>query len=431
MFRKHPVRSVSIYIVATLFLLYEMALQVSPSVMTSDLMSAFAIGAGKLGIMSSFYYYSYAIMQVPAGLLHDRFGPRRLITFSAITCALGAFFFGSTTAFASAAMGRFLMGIGSAFAFIGVLVVAARWFDKRHFALLVGVGQFLAAMGALGGELPLAYAIDKLGWRFSMLILAVIGGAVAVLAAFVIRDYPPEVTPHHKQEDGLRLMQKIKEILAQKQTYAIGAFAFCSWGPVIAIAALWGVPFLMRLHNLTNTQAAFGVSMLWVGVAISSPFWGWISDHLGKRTTPLQLCSGIGLIASILFIYVTHMPYWATSVILFFLGVAGAGQVVTFALVRENNRPSMTGAAVGLNNMAVVAGGAIFQPLVGWLLYLLWDGVKASGVPVYTVANYQTALIIIPICFLAAFVVSIFYIRETYCRSRFEKKGKAHGKRSA
>ncbi|MCB1117085.1 MAG: MFS transporter [Chlamydiia bacterium] len=425
MFKAHPIRSISIYVVATLFLVYEMALQVSPSVMTESLMSAFAIGAGKLGIMASFYYYSYAIMQVPAGLLHDRFGPRRLITFSAILCALGAFFFGSTTAFAPAAMGRFLMGVGSAFAFIGVLVVTARWFDKRYFALLVGVGQFLAAVGALGGELPLAYAVDHLGWRASMLLLALIGGVVALLAVFIIRNYPPEVVPHHKQEDGLRLIVKIKEILTHGQTYAICAFAFCAWGPVLAIAALWGVPYLMVLHGIENTQAAFAISMLWVGVAISSPFWGWISDHLGRRNLPLQICSSIGLVASIFLIYVTTVPFWGTCVLLLLIGVAGAGQIVTFALVRENNRPSMTGAAVGLNNMAVVAGGALFQPLVGWLLYLFWNGATRAGIPTYTVGNYQIALAIVPICFLVALLISLFYIRETFCKSRFEHKRKA------
>lgn len=425
MFKSHPVRSISIYIVATLFLVYEMALQVSPSVMTENLMSAFSIGAGKLGLMASFYYYSYAIMQVPAGLLHDRFGPRRLIAFSALLCAIGAFFFGSTTAFAPAAMGRFLMGIGSAFAFIGVLVVAARWFDRRYFALLVGIGQFLAAIGALGGELPLAYAVDHLGWRASMLLLALIGGVVALLAIFVIRNYPPGVVPHHKREDGLRLIEKIKEILTHKQTYAIGAYAFCAWGPVLAIAALWGVPFLIALHGIENTQAAFAISMLWIGVAISSPFWGWVSDHLGRRNLPLQICSVIGLVTSILLIYVPSVPFWGTCVVLFLIGVAGAGQIVTFALVRENNRPSMTGAAVGLNNMAVVAGGALFQPLVGWLLYLFWDGSSYTGVPVYTLGNYQMALAIVPACFLAALLISIFYIRETFCKSRFERKRKA------
>ena len=425
MFKSHPVRSISIYIVATLFLVYEMALQVSPSVMTENLMSAFSIGAGKLGLMASFYYYSYAIMQVPAGLLHDRFGPRRLIAFSALLCAIGAFFFGSTTAFAPAAMGRFLMGIGSAFAFIGVLVVAARWFDRRYFALLVGIGQFLAAIGALGGELPLAYAVDHLGWRASMLLLALIGGVVALLAIFVIRNYPPGVVPHHKREDGLRLIEKIKEILTHKQTYAIGAYAFCAWGPVLAIAALWGVPFLIALHGIENTQAAFAISMLWIGVAISSPFWGWVSDHLGRRNLPLQICSVIGLVTSILLIYVPSVPFWGTCVVLFLIGVAGAGQIVTFALVRENNRPSMTGAAVGLNNMAVVAGGALFQPLVGWLLYLFWDGSSCTGVPVYTLGNYQMALAIVPACFLAALLISIFYIRETFCKSRFERKRKA------
>lgn len=424
MISKHPVRAISIYVVATLFLCYEMALQVSPGVMADFLMLDFAIGAGKLGVMASFYYYSYALMQIPAGLLHDRFGPRRLITFSALICGIGSFVFGATLTVTNAAMGRFLMGVGSAFAFIGVIVLVARWFDKKHFATLVGLGQFLAAVGALGGELPLAYAVDAIGWRAMMVVLAILGVIVAGIAIVVIRDYPPEVIPHHKIDDELRLYDKIKEILKHGQTWAIGAYAFFTWAPVIAIAALWGVPYMMELHHLSNTQAAFAVSMIWIGVAIASPLWGWISDRIGKRVLPLQVCSILGLTSSIFLVYVQSMPYPLTCFMLLLFGIGGAGQVVTFALVRENNRPSMTGAAVGLNNMAVVAGGAILQPIIGWFLFVFWDGARLHNLPYYTIGNYEIALTIVPFCFLVSVIISLFYLRETNCHFRFDKRRK-------
>jgi len=181
--RNSPI-GVIIYILAALFLFYEMALQVSPSVMTFDLMKDLKLDAKSLGIMSACYFYSYTLMQIPAGLLFDRFGPRILLTCATIVIAAGGFFFGMTTTPYLAAAGRFLMGIGSAFAFIGVLTVAARWFSAKYFAFLVGIAQFLAAMGAMGGELPLAGSVNTFGWRWTINALAIGGLFLAVIIAF-------------------------------------------------------------------------------------------------------------------------------------------------------------------------------------------------------------------------------------------------------
>ena len=140
-----------ILILASLFLLFEMALQVSPSIMTNQLMSEFKIHADVLGVMASCYFYSYTLMQIPSGLFYDHFGPRLLISLACAVCSLGAFFFGLSQSVILLGMGRFLLGIGSAFAFVGVLAVAARWFAPTLFALFAGMTQFLAGIGAMCG----------------------------------------------------------------------------------------------------------------------------------------------------------------------------------------------------------------------------------------------------------------------------------------
>ncbi len=111
---------------AAFFYLYEFILQVSPGVMTTALMRDFQVDAAVLGTTSAFYFYAYAPMQIPAGLLFDRYGPRLLITLALLICALGAFFFGMTTNLAFASAGRFFMGVGSAFSFIGILILISR-----------------------------------------------------------------------------------------------------------------------------------------------------------------------------------------------------------------------------------------------------------------------------------------------------------------
>ena len=145
-----PAKSYLVFTLVSLFLFYEMGVQVSPSVMAAELMSAFHINAMGLGLMSAFYFYSYTGMQIPAGMLLDRFGVRHIVATALLVCAVGAALFGMTHSMAWGSIARVLMGFGSAFAFVSVLAVADRWFDRKYFAMLAGLAQFFAALGAIG-----------------------------------------------------------------------------------------------------------------------------------------------------------------------------------------------------------------------------------------------------------------------------------------
>src|SRR3990167_721554 len=178
-----------IFLLAASFYLYEYILQVAPSVMADSMMQAFHVSAAGYGVISACYFYAYAPMQLPAGILFDRYGPRSLMTFALLLCAAGSLFFASTNQLITAGLGRFLIGIGSAFSFIGVLVLISRWFRPRQFAVLAGIAQLMSSIGAIFGEMPLAKLVDYVGWRMSSFILAFVGVALSALIWFVIRDY--------------------------------------------------------------------------------------------------------------------------------------------------------------------------------------------------------------------------------------------------
>lgn len=418
MHRDHRILGIFIYTLMTLFLLFEMALQVSPSVMTVSLMHDFNIGAATLGVMASFYFYSYTLMQIPVGLLYDRYSARGLITFAAIICTIGSFFFAFTHHVVWAGLGRFMMGIGSAFAFVGVLIVAARWFPRRYFAFLVGIAQFLAAMGALCGELPIAALLNHVIWRVVMVLFGMIGLVMTVLCFMIVRDNPYNNRHIPKRH---HLKQELKEIVRSAQTWWIALYAFCGWGPIAVFAALWGVPYLAVRFQVPTTQAALAMALVWIGVGVMSPILGWFSDKLGHRCILLRLTSFIGLLSALALFYLPGISFGLSFVFLLGIGIAASGQILTFALVKDNNRPTTTGTAIGMNNMAVVAGGAIFQPLVGLLLHLSWDHkMGGDGVPLYTVENYHLGLMIVPLCFLVGLIVSLFFIKETYCQSKYD-----------
>ena len=157
------------------------------------------------------------------------------------------------------------------------------------------------------------------------------------------------------------------------------------------------------------------MTMTWLGVAVGSPLLGWLSDQIQRRTILLSINSLLGLVAILLVIYYPSMGYGWLYLWLFVFGFAAGAQSLTFAIVKDNNPKYRVGTAMGVNNVLVVCGGFIFQPLVGFLLRLFWDGTMLNDVPAYSVQNFQFALCVVPICFAVGLILALFAIRETYC----------------
>lgn len=422
-FVKHSIwLSIFICGLAALFYLYEFILQVSPGVMTNELMHDLTLNAAGLGFMSSCYYYAYASMQMPAGFLYDSLGPRRVVTAAIFVCSIGAIIFGMANTMAIASFGRLMMGAGSAFAFIGALVLISRWFDTKYFAILAGITQTLSSVGAVIGGGPLASSVEHYGWRHTILFVGAVGFILCIAFAIFVRNYPKgsQIQTREKLAEG-EFISNLKRICTNSQSWLTAIYAFCSWAPITVFAALWGVPYMMSAYHLSATKASFAVSLIWVGIGVASPILGWLSDRMGSRNKPLSYVSILGVVSTVIIIFVPHVPFSLMLCMLFLFGCAAGGQALSFAVVKDNNHTSVVGTAVGLNNMAVVVGGAIFQPLVGVLLQAHWTGKIVKGIHYYSVTNYQTALSIIPVCYLVGFIFSRFFIKETHCIAQHTK----------
>lgn len=404
---------------AALFYLYEFVLQVSPSVITTQLMHDLHLNAAGLGAMAAFYYYAYTPMQLPAGLLFDRFGPRILITAAILVCALGALFFGQAHNAALAGAGRFLMGIGSAFSFIGALLLISRWFPPHYFAILAGLVQLMSSIGAIAGEMPLAAAVIDWGWRHTMVYLGIFGILLTAVAWFITQDHPPDSKPSpHEHTHGE--LARLRSVCGNRETWFAGLYTFSVWAPIVAFAALWGVPFLVAAYGVSTKVASAACSMIWLGIGIGSPLVGWWSDHwIQKRCPPLTFCALLGFVCLSIVLFVPDLSPMFLFGLLFLMGVASAGQSLSFGIVKDNNPPKQVGTAIGFNNMATVAGGIVFQPLIGALLHWHWSGVVRDQVPYYTLADYRIALCVLPLCYLIGAAASGLLLRETHCRHTY------------
>lgn len=402
---------------AAAFFFCEYFARVAPGIMVPELMRDFNVNALVLGSLSAFFYYSYVSMQVPVGILVDRYGPHKLLTVTTFIFGLGCILFGSASSVYMAQAGRFLMGLSGAFAFVGSLKLAAVWFPASRFGLLAGLTQALGMLGAAVGEAPMSLSVSAIGWRETMLLIAVIFIILAIAIGFIVRDRPPGAPPNnHALATGRNFFAGFIAVLANRQSWFNALYAGLVYAPMAAFAELWGVSFLVRTYNLNHHWAAVGVGLIFIGWGVGGPLIGWWSDSMGRRRPIMLFSAASGLVIISLILYAS-LPVPVLFTLLFLYGVSNTGVAISYAVSTEINDRAVAGTSLAFANMASVLVGAAFQPIIGGLLVHSWNGTLINGVPVYSAVDFRHAMILLPVC-MALGVITTFFVKETFCKVR-------------
>lgn len=408
-----------------LFYFYEFLLQVSPGVMKAQLSQDFAITAEGFGVLGGVYFYAYSSMQIPAGLLLDKLGPHRLLTAACSICALSTLMFAHSSSFSVALVARFAIGIGSSFAAVGAMKLAANWFPAKRFALLTGLMVAIGMAGAIGGEKPLALLVDTFGWRMSLNYLGLTGIVLALLIYAIAQDSPNIKSLSSSQTswlDGFKeIGQSLKKVLVNKQLWIVATYGGLMFMPTLVFCGLWGVPFLESKYNIETEHAATLVSMVFVGWILGGPSWGLISDKLSQRKPPMIIGTIGAFVCLTTVLYLPNMTYWLIGTSLLLFGFFSAGFLPAFSIAKEISCQKNCATALSFMNMMNMIGAALVQPLVGKFIDYQWvndpshhmiDSTHRFYTPVY----YEYALVLLPIGLLLA-LLFLPFIRETFCQT--------------
>ncbi|WP_424947369.1 MFS transporter [Candidatus Spongiihabitans sp.] len=396
----------------TLFFGYAFIQRVAPSIMTNELMRDFAVGGTALGSLSAFYFYAYASIQLPVGILTDRYGPRKLMSFAAALCAIASLGFALSDSLITASIGRGFIGATVAFAFVGTLAIAGHWFKPAQYAMLAGILQTVGMTGAIFGQAPLRYVVESVGWRGIMGLLAMIALALSVLLFMLV---PQRSQAQRKVEARSGVLDGVRLAASNPQTWLCALIGFGLASIMLGFGALWAVPWLNTVHGYSTTEAAGIASMLFVGWAVFSPLMGWMSDRMGRRNPIMILGSIICLITFAVIIFITPTNTAILMTLIFITGLGGSTMTICFSSVKEHNSLDCSSTALSLMNMCVVGSGAVMQPLIGGLLDWNWDGTVIDGVRVYSAVTYTIALSSLLVVTAGALIGTLL-LRETRCK---------------
>ena len=409
-----PGRATLAFSLGTLFFAYAFIQRVAPSVITAELMRDFAVGGTVLGSLSAFYFYAYASLQIPVGMLIDRFGPRKLMSVAAGLCAVASLVFAMSDSLWVALLGRAMIGATVAFAFVGTMAIAGYWFSASRYAMLAGFLQTVGMFGAVFGQAPLRLLIESAGWRGSFQLLALLALVLAVSIYFLVPHRPKHVL---QQKKASGLLPGLGAVARNSQTWVCAFYGFSMTAIMLAFGGLWGVPWAQTVGGYSATEAAGIVSMIFLGWAIFSPIHGWLSDHMGRRNPIIRIGALVLLVSASFLFYAPPQSTALLMILMFVVGAAGDTMTVSFGSVRELNDPGYSSTSLGLMNMHVVGAGAVMQPLVGWLLDSQWTGAEVDGARIYSAAAYEYAFGSLLLVTAIALVLS-FALRETYCQQQ-------------
>jgi len=416
-----------ICLIAAIFYAYDYLIRVQPSVMLHELMHFYGTDAVGVGLLSAFYFYAYTPLQIPAGLIVDRYSTRMVLTLSAFICAVGTILFATVDNYYIALAARMMMGAGSAFAFMGALKLAALWLPHKYFTMYAGIATAMGTIGAISADTILSHMVVHIGWQRTVLITAFVGLAITILIFLFVRNKPKHIkTLPREFKSWSHTRRRLLFILKQWQFWVNGITGGLVFLPINVFASLWGIVFLKRAYSLTNQHASTAIALIFLGTAIGSPLAGWISDRIKKRKVPLFVGCGGCILLTFAILYETNVSNLSLYTMLFLLGFFAGAEVVVFSIAREISPPRTTGITTATTNFLVTMGAAVLQPLIGYLLVHFWEGnLSDKGVPIYSLDTYRHALLILPILLTVAFFL-IFLIPETNCELKHKALKKVY-----
>ena len=348
--------------------------RVAPAVVALDMMSDLKAGAVLIGFLASGYFYPYAIMQLPTGILSDSWGPRKTITLFFFIAAVGSVILGLSINISSAIFGRVLVGLGASTLYVCALKILSQWYKGEEFATMTG---FLIAIGGIGllvSTIPLALLSNAVGWRMPFILTGAITLILALLVWFFVRNSPEELGMPAVVKNGplnqkrVPLLKSIMKILSLKYYWPASIWMFCTMAIYLAFGGLWGGPYLIQIYGMTKVEASRVLSMIAVGMILGSPLMGILSDRIIKRRKIVVNVSSVLLLIIMAFLYfsVSSISTIGLYLICFGLGIFSVGVIaIGYALIKDLFPIEIAGTSTGIANFFPFLMGALYQPLMG------------------------------------------------------------------
>lgn len=384
----------------------------SPATFASPISDSLGVSIAAIGSLAALHFWVYTLMQVPAGIIVDRYGIRTPAAIGTLLSGLGALILGSSEEYWVALIGPCFVGLGMSLVFVAVMKNNAIWFDGEKFGFITGVTLLIGTFGAVASESPALFILKYTSWRQIFIYLGLITLAISILIALLWR-HPNEALSDKKTLNNSKVANKFDakawlNVIRYRQLWLILLAISGTNGTFYAFAGLWGIPFLNEGVTLSNATSSLIITLSLLIYGLASLFFGRISDLLERRKIFIWSAAFVNTLCWIWMMFFPESGLLSALTCFLLAGLSSGVQVVaSFAAIKESVNDNIAGSAIAFVNMGVFLTTAIVQAGYGWII------VSLSSTSNPTLSAYQIGLWLPAILSLIGLIASVF-VKETY-----------------
>lgn len=386
-----------VWIIVTLFVLYSFCLNTAAAVFAEAIKTS--LHASDLGVSVAVgaFIVGFALMQIPAGYLLDKFNTRFVISSGVFILALGNVITSFAAGIGLFTIANFIQGTGASFAFIAAGVVIGQWFPMRRFPILFGFTQTLSCVAAAIIHYAFSVALASYSWNQIYAVLACFGAALFMLTIIFVKS--PASAGKRK---SISLGKSIGSVITNRQIMLSAVVAMLSFGTLLSYASFWYLN-VQKFYQIGMLDAVMVSGMMFIGIGIGTPILGWLSNRYESRKLVIHVSLCLGAMTLLMCLYLPHYQIHTLAIIKLVSFIAGfllSGSMLLYTVVNEISSDQTRGVALSVTNTGVF----LFNTLLMFIPYLL--------VSVFS-STFFTYLWLLPFFVILAVLLN-YFIKESY-----------------
>jgi sugar phosphate permease len=341
----------------------------APGLITDQIMMDFKVTATTIGLLTSIQFFVYTSLQIPMGMMADRFGPNFFLIIGAFLTGLGTIIYSLGTHEFVLFFARILTGTGDATIWVNMVLILGQWFNAKEFTRLIGVTAMTGSIGFLVATVPFSVFIDLLGWRSAFFSVGLLLCSCAVLLYFVLIKRPKQTLFLKSEQVREKTGALLRRIFTSRQAWALFLCHFGIVGTYVGFISSWGVPYGMNVYGMTRSDASQLMMIGLIGALIGAPLAGWISSRLNMIKRPYIVVHLILLVTwSVFLLFKGNPPHVLLIILFFIIGLAYGANALTFACVRQTFPIKEAGIVSGFANTGGFLSAVLLPSIFGAVL---------------------------------------------------------------
>jgi len=359
----------------------------------------------------------YTAMQIPAGVLLDRYGPRRMVSLGLLVMGVGQIVMALADSVSVAIPGRMILGAGDAFVFSSVVRLLPSWFPAKQVPIVTQLIGLAGQAGQIVSALPFAWLLSARGWEIAFGAVSVVALVAAAAAFLTLRDRPAGMPPPTRPTKGMR--SNLRDAFRHPGTQ-LGLWTHWTtcFAPMV-FGMMWGFPYLTQGEGISKPVASLLLSLLAVVGALVGPVLGMlVQRHPLRRSNLVLAMVAAGLVPWLtVLLWPGRAPLWLLVVLCAGLAAGGPGSAIGFDFARTSNPGHRLGAANAVVNLGGFTACVIATQLIGVVLDLVSDS------PRYSLGEFRLAMAVqLPL--YASGIVLMYRARGRARRLLAEEEGR-------